>query len=122
MVAHVKIQEPESRLKIWSEFMTLFSRPNRRNRAGIGCGAAHFERHRGGIEITSESGIGTDVKISLPECMRRTGRMKETNRVLVVDDEESVRVMLSAVLGKEALRCSARQWPARPRGVQRVRS
>jgi two-component system response regulator AtoC len=27
--------------------------------------------------------------------------MKETNRVLVVDDEESVRVMLSAVLGKE---------------------
>jgi two-component system sensor histidine kinase AtoS len=73
MVAHVKDTgtgiAPENLERIYDPFFS--TKP-----AGTGLGLAVVQRilngHRGGIEITSEPGSGTDVKISLP-------RVHETN-------------------------------------------
>ncbi|NNE01346.1 MAG: response regulator [Pirellulaceae bacterium] len=70
-------------------------------------------QHNGQIEIASKPGRGTEVKITLPlTCPPRSDVPKSTDghqgrRVLLVDDDESVRESICALLAVKGLKTDA---------------
>ncbi len=81
--------------KVFDPFFTT-----RENASGLGLSTCYsiLKKHRGGIEIESEEGKGTDVYIYLPvfegvEEARPVERKKDVKggKILVVDDEEDIR-------------------------------
>ncbi len=104
---------PEIRSRIFDPFFTT------KGKAGMGLGLAVcygiIQRHEGTVETESEAGKGTTFRIKLPKA---EAKPKEENpkepavrltlvpnstrsRFLVVDDEQSVRDLLSEILGSE---------------------
>jgi signal transduction histidine kinase/ActR/RegA family two-component response regulator len=104
---------PEIRSRIFDPFFTT------KGKAGMGLGLAVcygiIQRHVGTIEIESEAGKGTTFRIRLPkaEAKPKEADPKEPavrltlvpnstrSRILVVDDEQSVRDLLSEILELE---------------------
>ena len=102
----------EVRTRIFDPFFTT------KGKAGLGLGLAVsygiVSRHEGSIEVESEVGRGTAFRIRLPAAKAHArGRAREEEiaaapavagpgrlRVLVVDDEESVRELLCEILGE----------------------
>ncbi|HXG64863.1 MAG TPA: PAS domain S-box protein, partial [Blastocatellia bacterium] len=78
--------------------------------AGLGMGLSEsyriVERHSGRIDVESQMGVGTTFTVTLPVARKpqRTDRAQanpaalQSARVLVLDDEESVRSVLAAIL------------------------
>jgi signal transduction histidine kinase len=78
---------------------------------GLGLGSVHgiVRRHEGEIDVQSEEGRGTSISVSLPldksakapEAPQLTIAMRETLRVLVVEDEPLVREVICVYLGED---------------------
>jgi signal transduction histidine kinase len=78
---------------------------------GLGLGSVHgiVRRHDGEIDIQSEAGRGTSVAVSLPlerhtpppEAARPAPAVRDTLRILVVEDEPLVREVLSVYLAED---------------------
>jgi signal transduction histidine kinase/ActR/RegA family two-component response regulator len=104
---------PEVRSRVFDPFFTT------KGKAGMGLGLAVcygiIQRHEGSVEIKSEVGQGTTFRIRLPiaEVKASTESAVETSprltlvpnlnapRILIVDDEQSVRELLADVLQSE---------------------
>src|SRR5712691_8940437 len=116
---------PEVKSRIFDPFFTT------KGKAGMGLGLAVsfgiIRRHEGSVEVESEVGVGTKFKISLPkaaavensaaaESQVETAVLEISNpsiprsfaenepKILVVDDEESVRELLRDLLENEGCR------------------
>ena len=103
----------ETRVRIFDPFFTT------KDKLGMGLGLAVsygiIRRHEGVVEVESQVGIGTNFRIRLPLAKSHTpakplGAVLAANtlpikstqtRILVVDDEESVRDLLRDILEKE---------------------
>ncbi|HJQ31845.1 MAG TPA: ATP-binding protein [Pyrinomonadaceae bacterium] len=103
----------EVRTRVFDPFFTT------KGKAGMGLGLAVsfgiVRRHEGVFEVESEVGRGTTFRIRLPSALSQTKQdapaeppsitlvpqRPEATRVLVVDDEENVRQLLSDVLESE---------------------
>jgi CheY-like chemotaxis protein len=116
---------PEVKSRIFDPFFTT------KGKAGMGLGLAVsfgiIRRHEGSVEVDSEVGVGTRFKIRLPKAkvteevvptmpeppkptsqtaIAKDGRLFDENKpkILVVDDEESVRELLRDLLESEGFR------------------
>ena len=105
--------EPEVRSRIFDPFFTT------KGKAGMGLGLAVcygiIQRHQGSIDVESEIGKGTIIKITLPVADIEPVMQPEAGpaprltlvpgsnapRILVVDDEDSVREVLADILDTE---------------------
>lgn len=75
---------------------------------GLGLTSAYtiISKHQGYMTIDSEVGVGTCVSFYLPACLEETavvsstpfGKKNGSGKVLVMDDEESIRVLASEML------------------------
>ncbi len=67
---------------------------------GLGLSVAHgiIKRHGGDIDINSEPGSGTEVRIGLPPAESLVRHQKR--RILIVDDEPAIRRMFTSFLTK----------------------
>jgi signal transduction histidine kinase/ActR/RegA family two-component response regulator len=115
---------PEVKSRIFDPFFTT------KGKAGMGLGLAVsfgiIRRHEGSVEVDSELGVGTRFKIRLPKAQMQNitptmpeaprpssqtriasdGRLFDENtpKILVVDDEESVRELLRDLLESEGFK------------------
>ena len=115
---------PEVKSRIFDPFFTT------KGKAGMGLGLAVsfgiIRRHEGSVEVESAPGVGTRFSIRLPKAkvsdqpvpvvaspkvstqtaISRDGRLFDENqpKILVVDDEESVRELLRDLLESEGFR------------------
>jgi PAS domain S-box-containing protein len=97
---------PEDNLKnIFDPFFTTKQRGN-----GLGLTSAYsiIRKHGGHIDVTSEVNVGTSFHIYIPASLKRykiqsnrkSGVVTGTGKILVIDDEESIRKVAKAVLTK----------------------
>jgi signal transduction histidine kinase/ActR/RegA family two-component response regulator len=116
---------PEVKSRIFDPFFTT------KGKAGMGLGLAVsfgiIRRHEGSVEVDSQVGVGTRFRIRLPKAkiteevvpivpeapkatsqtsIAKDGRLFDENKakILVVDDEESVRELLRDLLESEGFR------------------
>jgi len=103
----------ETRLRVFDPFFTT------KDKAGMGLGLAVsygiIRRHDATVDVESQLGVGTTFRIRLPipsqvprtrsvpkfVSLKRVHRATSPTRILVVDDEESVRDLLRDILEKE---------------------
>ncbi len=88
-------------------FEPFYSSKARGHGLGLACTKRIVEEHRGQIQVESELGRGTTVRILLPaleKCeLRKTGSpavadQRKIRRVLVVDDESDVRLVIQMTI------------------------
>jgi len=94
---------PDDLAKVFDPYFTTKS-----DHHGLGLTSAYtiIHKHQGYLSIESEVGVGTEVSFYLPACPEETavvssitfGGKNGSGKVLVMDDEESIRVLASEML------------------------
>src|SRR5690606_37809656 len=101
----------ELRHRLFDPFFTT-KRPGDGTGLGLSICRSIVEGYRGTIEIDSEVGVGTTIRVRLPACIGDEARFEEPpperhelatrrGRVLVVDDEQGILRALEAVFASE---------------------
>lgn len=87
----------ENQTKIFNEH---FSTKSKKQESGLGLGIVRevIESHGGQIDVASKVNVGTEFKIYLPAAEENTALMQHGKKILLADDDTSIREVLAELL------------------------